>query len=224
MKTHLHRDLEELSENILAMGAQVESALELASKALVGRRVKIAEQVLADDVEIDAKELKIDDDCLKILALHQPVAGDLRQVTAAMKINNDLERIGDLAVNMAERAIDLAGREPINRELQFKQMTAAARWMLRASLQALVTSDVSLAREVCARDDEVDDINRLHFEMLIEHMGNHSDDVAVCLDYLTASLHLERVADLATNIAQDVIFLVEAVDVRHGNDLREQDG
>ena len=215
MTTHLHRDLADLSQDILAMGTAVGAALEQASEALVSRRVSVAEQVLAGDARIDARELEIDDDCLKILALHQPVASDLRQVTASMKINNDLERIGDLAVNIAERALDLSGRQPLNRELHFEQMTSAARWMLSSALRSLVENDVSLAREVCARDDEVDDINRLHFGSLIAHMEAHPGDVAVCLDYLTASLHLERVADLATNIAEDVIFLVDAVDVRH---------
>jgi len=215
MTTHLHRDLADLSQDILAMGTAVGAALEQASDALVTRRVDVAEKVLAGDARIDARELEIDDDCLKILALHQPVAGDLRQVTAAMKINNDLERIGDLAVNIAERALDLSGRQPLNRELHFEQMTSAARWMLSSALKSLVENDVSLAREVCARDDEVDDMNRLHFDTLIAHMETHPRDAAVCLDYLTSSLHLERVADLATNIAQDVIFLVDAVDVRH---------
>lgn len=215
MPSHLHRDLLNLREDILAMGGKVESALERAGKALMERDAESARLVIADDAEIDRRELRIDDDCLKILALHQPVAGDLRRITTSMKINNDLERIGDLAVNIAERALDLVHRGPLDAALGIEQMTATTRWMLRSSLNSLVHGDVDLARAVCARDDEVDDLNREHFVTLIARMHKYPHEVDACLDYLTASLHLERVADLATNIAEDVIFLVEAVDVRH---------
>ena len=220
MTSHLHLDLAELREDILAMGGLVEHALDQASTALVEKRADLARDVIAADEVIDAKELRIDDDCLKILALHQPVAGDLRLITASMKINNDLERIADLAVNIAERAIDLVGRADLQppETLHFEQMTGTARWMLRSSLKALVEGSVPLAQEVCARDDEVDDLNREHFATLIQRMRSSSQDVEPCLDYLTASLHLERVADLSTNIAEDVIFLVEAVDIRHQHD------
>jgi phosphate transport system protein len=215
MTSHMHRDLETLRADILSMGGQVEDALERAAMALVERDAEVARRVIADDAEIDRLELRIDDECLKILALHQPVAGDLRHITTSMKINNALERIGDLAVNIAERALDLVHRGPLDEPLGIEQMTTAARWMLCASLHALVQGDVSLAREVCARDDEVDELNRSHFVSLIARMHQQPEDVDACLDYLTASLHLERVADLATNIAEDVIFLVDAVDIRH---------
>jgi len=215
MTSHLHRDLRTLRDDLLAMGGLVETALEQAGKALVEQRADLARQVIEADTEIDRMELRIDDDCLKILALHQPVASDLRRITATMKINNDLERIADLATNIAERAIDLGDRRPLDEKLHFAEMAAAARWMLRSSLNALVEADVFLARRVCERDDEVDDYNRDHFVRLIERMRKHPDEVDVCLDYLTASLNLERIADLATNIAEDVVFLVEAVDIRH---------
>jgi len=215
MMKHLHRDLLHLRESILALGGLVEDALERASTALVQQRADIGRQVIDDDVHIDRRELLIDDECLKILALHQPVASDLRLVTASMKINNDLERIADLAVNIAERAIDLSTRGRLAVGLQFEEMTAACRWMLRTSLNALVQGNASMAREVCARDDEVDDLNRKHFAILIERMRQVPAEVETCLDYLTASLNLERIADLTTNIAKDVVFQVEAVDIRH---------
>ena len=215
MTSHMHRDLNTLKDAILALGGIVEEAVERASTALIHQEVEVARSVIDDDATVDARELAIDEECLKILALHQPVAGDLRHITASMKINNDLERIGDLAVNVAERAVDLGTRKPPNVPLRFERMTNAARWMLRGSLNALVQSDADLAREVCERDDEVDDLNRHHFETLIAHMQTHPTEVPVCLDYLTASLNLERIADLATNIAEDVVFLVEAVDIRH---------
>ena len=212
---HLQRDLLALREAILGLGGLVEKALEQASTSLVEKRTDLARQVLEEDERIDQCELAIDDDCLKILALHQPVAGDLRLITASMKINNDLERIGDLAVNIAERALDLANHPPLPVPLRFERMTEATRWMLQSSLNALVSGDADLARKVRIRDDEVDDLNREHFETLIARMRNEPEDVEVCLDYLTSSLNLERVADLATNIAEDVIFLVESEDVRH---------
>jgi len=221
MTSHLHRDLDTLKEAILALGGLVEEAVDRASTALVHQELDVARSVIADDDTVDARELAIDEECLKILALHQPVASDLRHITAAMKINNDLERIGDLAVNIAERAVDLGTRKPPNVPLRFEQMTNATRWMLRGSLNALVQGDVDLAREVCDRDDEVDDLNRHHFTTLIEHMQVHPADVPVSLDYLTASLNLERIADLATNIAEDVVFLVDAIDIRHAGKLSE---
>jgi phosphate transport system protein len=219
MTSHLHNDLKRLREDILSMGGQVEQALARAGKALVERNAEAARKVIEDDTAIDRFELRIDDECLKILALHQPVAGDLRHITTSMKINNDLERIGDLAVNIAERAIDLVHRGPLDEPLGIEQMTNTTRWMLRGSLNALVQGDVALARAVCARDDEVDDLNRNHFVSLIARMHKFPHEVDACLDYLTASLHLERVADLATNIAEDVIFLVDAVDIRHHHAL-----
>ncbi|GJM21327.1 MAG: phosphate transport system regulatory protein PhoU [Planctomycetota bacterium] len=216
MLRHLHRDLTKLNDHILALGGRVEEALARASRALVERKADLARKVIADDAMIDELELTIDEECLKLLALHQPVAGDLRFITSAMKINNDLERIGDLAVNLAERAVDLSSHEPLNLPLAFEDMTTTARWMLRDSLDALVRQDPDLARRVCAKDDEVDELNRRHFDILMDRMRRDPEVLDAALDYLTASLHLERVADLATNIAEDVVFMVEAVVMRHG--------
>lgn len=216
MSTHFERDLEHLNAQILELGGLVELAVDKATRALVGRRVELAREVLAEDKAIDRRELLVDDECLKILALHQPVAGDLRFVTSAIKINNDLERIGDLAVNVAERAIYLAAEPPLDEALSFDRMTAGCRDMLRDSLDSLVRRDSALARKVRQADDVVDDINREHFELLLARMKREPGSAERCLALMTASLHFERIADLSTNIAEDVIFMVDAVVVRHG--------
>jgi len=221
MSNHFDRDLEHLNAHILELGGLVELAVDKATRALVGRRVELAREVVAEDGAIDRHELLVDDECLKILALHQPVAGDLRFVTSAIKINNDLERIGDLAVNVAERAIHLSAEPPLDEPLSFDHMTASCRDMLRDSLDALVRRDSALARKVRAADDVVDDINRGHFEQLLARMKREPESAERCLGLMTASLHFERIADLSTNIAEDVIFMVEAVVVRHGR-LGEQ--
>ena len=215
MTGHLQRDLALLKDRILGMGGRVEEAVDRAHRALVERRPDLAHKVIAEDRVIDEIELAVDEECLKILALHQPVAGDLRFITSVMKINNDLERIADLAVNIAERALVVCAAPPLDEPLRFEAMAALTRRMLRDSLDALVSSNAGLARDVCRRDDEVDAINRSHFDILIKRMHEDPDSADIALSLLTSSLHIERVADLATNIAEDVVFMVEAVVIRH---------
>lgn len=215
MVTHLHRDMAALRQEILTMGGLVEAALRDGTEALVKRQPELARRVVAADSEVDRMEKEIDDECLKILALHHPVAGDLRFITAAMKINNDLERIADLAANVGERALDLMQIPPMDESLQFESMTETARDMLRTALDALVERDSAAAMSVLQRDDLVDDINRRHFEVLERRMQDDPAAVRAGLLLLSASRNIERVADLATNIAEDVIFLVEAQDIRH---------
>lgn len=213
--SHLQRDLAHLRQEILKMGGLVEAALRDATMALVQRKADLARRVIERDADIDSLELAIDDACLKVLALHQPVARDLRFITATMKINNDLERIGDLASNLAQRAVDLIDKPAFDEPLEFERMTELVGEMLRASLDALVRGDCRAARRVIAQDDLVDAINRRHFDVIEARMTRESELVPTGILSLSASRHLERVGDLATNIAEDVIFLVEAQDVRH---------
>jgi phosphate transport system protein len=215
MPIHLQRDLERLAREILSVGALVEEATNHAIEALIHRRPELAERVLEGDDRIDQREVEVEVDCLKMLALHQPVAADLRYIVAVLKVNNDLERMGDLAVNVAERALYLATHEPLHISLDFSTMGELVRRMVRDCLDALVRRDVDVARRVRADDDRVDEINR---EMFGVCQGAMQDDPRVikrAVHLLSASRHLERIADLATNIAEDVIFMVDGQVIRH---------
>ena len=216
MPRHLQRDLERLKKEILTVGSMVEEATDKAILALMNRRPELAREVIEGDEAIDAKEVEVEEQCLKILALHQPVAVDLRFIVAVMKVNNDLERMGDLAVNIAERAAFLATNEPIGVLLSFKKMVDAVRAMVHQSLDALVNLDPALARNVLQRDDEVDEINREMFEVLQQLMHDDHATIERAVHTLSSSRNLERIADHATNIAEDVIFMIEGDVIRHG--------
>lgn len=211
----MQREIDRLKKKILYMGAQVEESVDKAVDALVRRDVKAAEEVVGSDEGMDHLEVEIEEECLKILALHQPVAIDLRYVIAVLKINNDLERIGDLAVNIAERAVYLSTHAPIDLPLDFRGMVELTQLMLKRSLDALVNLDTKLARLVRASDDEVDEVNRQMYRLLEDYMRDHPDRVPETLHPLSATRHLERIADQATNIAEDVIYMVEGEIVRH---------
>lgn len=215
MSKHLQRDLDHLKKQILEVGSLVEEATNKAILALTELRRDVADDVVAFDDEIDQREVVIEEECLKILALHQPVARDLRFVVGVMKVNNDLERMGDQAVNIAERAALLAGDAPLGVPLNFHRMADVAREMVRASLDAAINEDTALARKVRRMDDEVDDVHREMFTVLEDRMRQDPDTVRRAVAYLSASRDLERIADLATNIAEDVIFMVEGEVVRH---------
>ncbi len=215
MSKHLERDLNQLKKKILTMGAMVESAANKAINALVERRLQWAEEVMAGDDEIDSSEVEIEEDCLKALALHQPVAADLRFIITVLKVNNDLERMGDLAVNIAERAAYLTTHDPIQVPVDFTRMIEVVRAMVRDSLDALVKRDAALARRVRQRDDEVDELNRNMYELLQDLMAREPQAIKRAVHTLSASRHLERIADLATNVAEDVVFMVEGEIVRH---------
>jgi len=161
------------------------------------------------------REIDIEEECLKLLALHQPVAMDLRFIVAVLKINNDLERISDLAVNVAERAAFLAARPKIDAPFDFLLMARKAQTMLRMSLDALVNWESSLASQVCAMDDEVDAINREMYNQVKDEIRKHPENLDALIHLLSVSRHLERIADQATNIAEDVIYMVEGKIVRH---------
>jgi phosphate transport system protein len=215
MATHLRKAIEELKKKLLVLSTIVEERVSDATRALEQRDSALAAQVIEGDTQVDDMEVEVEEECLKILALHQPVAIDLRFIVAALKINNDLERVGDLAVNIAERTQFVAEQPPVKLALDFSTMAAKAQSMLNLSLDALVENDVQLARGVCAADDEVDAINREMYREVQAALEAQSADVPVLIHLLSVSRHIERVADLATNIAEDVIYMIEGEIVRH---------
>lgn len=222
MTKHLLSDLENLKRAVLDMGALVEEATNRAISSLVHRRPELADEVLRGDDAIDRMELEVEDACLKVLALHQPVAGDLRFVIAVMKVNNDLERMGDLAQNIAERSTYLSAHAPLEVDLPFEEMMQAVRRMVSASLDSLVQRDTDIARRVIASDDEVDSLLRRMFDALQELMRRDPDSVERAVQTLSVARHLERIADLATNIAEDIVFMVEGDVIRHHPERFEQ--
>jgi phosphate transport system protein len=215
MSKHLERDLDRLKKELLVMGGMVEEATDLAISAIVDRRKDLAEQVTAGDDKIDAKELEVEDECLKVLALHQPVASDLRFIITVLKVNSDLERMGDLAKNIAERALALAAQPPIPGARDLGAMAELVRRMVHECIDALVERDVDLAKKVCIDDREVDEENRKHFTQLQQVMAKDTDTIERAVHRLSVSRHLERIADHATNIAEDVVFLVDGEVIRH---------
>jgi phosphate transport system protein len=179
--------------------------------------------VIEKDLEIDHSEVEVEEECLRILALHQPVAIDLRFIVAALKLNNDLERIGDLAVNIAERALFLSRVTPPVIPFDFNEMAQRTRDMLKQSLDALVNMDIELARRVCAEDDEVDRINREMYVHVKQAIRQHPHHLEALVHLLSVSRHLERIADHTTNIAEDVIYMIEGEIVRHKTEDFEHD-
>ena len=215
MSIHLQKDLEHLDKELLILSSMVEDATNRAILALVDRRLDLARQVMREDDRINHREVLIEEECLKMLALHQPVAADLRFIVAVLKVNNDLERMGDLAVNIAERAAYLATQEPLQVSLDFPKMAEGVRDMVRESLDALSNMNPRLARHVLTMDDEIDDANRGMFDILQELMHRDPSTIERAVHLLSASRHLERIADLATNIAQDVVYMSEGRLIRH---------
>lgn len=215
MTIHLQKDLELLKKELLGLGAMVEKALREAVLSLVDRRPDLAAIVMAEAADVDEKEVWIEEQCLKTLALHQPVAVDLRFIVGILKVNNDLERMGDLAVNIAKRSVKVVDLDPIKYPLEFPHMADLAREMVKKSLDALVRMDPTLAQEVLRTDDEVDAIQKKTFTLLQEVMRENPSTVEVSVHLLSICRYLERVADLSTNIAEDVIFMVEGITVRH---------
>ena len=216
MSLHLQRDLDELKRDVLHLGSLVETALGNASVVLRDRRVKLAQAVYAGESVINEKEVQIEESCLKILALHQPVAIDLRFIVVVLKVNNDLERIGDLAENLTARAVYLAEREPMPEPMAIiNGMFVTIRSMLKDSLESLVKLDVDLARKVIEQDDGVDQINRQMYDDFRQMMARDASMIEQATSWLSCSRYLERIADLATNISEDVVFMVEGEVVRH---------
>ncbi len=215
MSIHLQRDLEKLKKDILTMGTMVEDAVRKSIAALQGRRSDLAQEVIAGDTRIDRFEVEVEEQCLKMLALHQPVAEDLRFIAAVIKMNADLERMGDLAVNIAERAAYLATEPPVPIPQTLKAMMDAAMSMVRASLDAFVNRDADRARAILGQDEEVDQYNRQIIGELQRVMEAEPSTIRRNTHLFSASRHLERIADHATNIAEDVVYLVVGEIIRH---------
>ena len=208
-------ELDELHEKILQMGGYVESAIHRSVRALVDRDAELARQVLRDEARINQMEIEIDNLTTRLFALHQPVAINLRQLVAALKINNDLERIGDLAVNIAQRALSLVAQSPVKPLIDIPRMAQLVESMLLRVLDAFVKGDADVARGVLLADDEVDALRDSVYTELVAYMQNDPTTVPGAVDLMFVARNLERIADHATNIAEDVVFLVKGVDVRH---------
>ncbi len=215
MPPRLQIEIDNLKKQILSLGAIVEEQVNLAIKALEKKDMEIAKNVIKVDKKIDEIEVEVEEECLKILALHQPVAVDLRFITAVIKINNDLERIGDEAVNIAERVIYLGSRPPLDVSFDYREMSEKTIKMLKDSLDALVSLDIDLAYKVRLDDDEVDELDRGFFEKVKQIIPDNSERVGSLIHIFSISHHLERIADHATNIAEEVVYLIEGVIQRH---------
>ena len=215
MTRHFQNEIDRLKKKILRLAAMVEEALQKAVLAATERNIALAEAVIESDQAIDSYEIEVEEDCLKILALHQPVAADLRYVVAVLKINSDLERIADLAVNIAERTTDLNIRSNVTPSLDLKSMLDAATMMVRQSVDALVRHDAVMAYEVIPKDDKVDDLYREAYQFVLEQIRVNPDSVESLVSLLNIARNLERIADHATNIAEDVIYMIEGDIVRH---------
>jgi phosphate transport system protein len=215
MTTHLQREIDTIKRELLAIGGQVEESLWKAVQAFNERDEELAREVVETDREIDRREVRMEEECLKVLALHQPVAVDLRLLVAVLKINNDLERIGDLACNIARRARFLVAHPQVEAPFDLPGMARLAQSMLHDSLDAVVNMDTAQARKVCEADDELDAIHRQTYGLVRDEIRARTAHVDALTHILSTSNHLERIGDLATNIAEDVIYMVEGQIVRH---------
>ena len=212
---HFQEELEQLKARLLEMGGLAEDRLRLSVKSLVDRDLAAIEKVLAGDAAINQLHIELDDRCFKLLALHQPMAVDLRSIVSAVKINTDLERVGDLAVNIAEASRRYLQHPPVKELIDLPRMAVIAQDMLRSALDAYVRRDTALAQAVLDRDDELDALKTKVFRDLLDHMLRDPGTIEPSLDLILVSRHLERIGDHATNVAEDVIFMVSAKDVRH---------
>jgi phosphate transport system protein len=212
---HFQEELDVLKARLLEMGGLAEQRVRRAVQGLAEREHELIESVLIGDEPINALQLEIDDRCLKLLALHQPMATDLRAVMAAVKINTDLERVGDLAVNIAEAAKRYAMHPPVKKLIDIPKMADIAQAMLRDALDSYVKRDTALARQVLHQDDSLDALKTQIFRELLSFMLKDPSTIEAALDLILVSRHLERIGDHATNVAEDVIFMVSARDVRH---------
>jgi phosphate transport system protein len=216
VSNHLQRDLLSLKKQILQLGNMVENSINKSISSLIDRNQMLAEEVFVEELKIDEKEVFIENECLKILALHQPVAVDLRFLVVVLKVNNDLERMGDFAVNVAKRSIELEKLEPIPFPKDFTTvLPSTIRTMVHNSLTALVEMNTEMAREVIRMDPLIDDVNRQMYVDLQALMQQDASTVERAVALLSCSRYLERIADLTTNIAEEVIFMVDGEIVRH---------
>lgn len=215
MERHFDAELGQLKEKLLKMAGMVEEAISLSIKALVDRDEPLAQKIIKEDQQINQMEIEIDEMAFRLLALHQPTAVDLRFIIMALRINTDLERMGDLAVNISERTLDLL-KEPLLKPLiDIPRMAAMAQKMVKDSLDAFVNKDADLGRNVCKRDDEVDDLNLQIFRELLTYMSEDPHTIKRAIDLILIAKHLERIADHATNIGEDVVYLVKGKSIKH---------
>lgn len=212
---HFHDELAALKDRLLDMSARAEGALGDAVRALLDRDAERAARVVAEDSEIDDLEVEIENQVTNLLALQQPMAKDLRLILATLKISNDLERVGDHAVNIAQGAQRLLDAPHVAPEPELVDMARRVREMLGGALEAFVKSDGGAARAVCVADDSVDALHRSMFRILLTHMAEDPRTIGPCMELSLVSRNLERVGDLATNIAEDVVFLVEGTTIKH---------
>ncbi len=212
---HFIQELNELQVRLLEMGGVVEAAVRQSVTALIERDEGAAQAVLRNEARVNQMEIENDEFAVRLLALHQPMASDLRFLTAAIKINSDLERIGDLAVNIVERTLSLASQAPIYPLIDIPQLASLTESMVRRSLDAFVNRDGELARSVLLADDAVDDLRDSIYSELIRFMETDPSTISRALNLMFVARNLERIADHATNIAEDVVFLVQGIDVRH---------
>lgn len=217
-RRHFHDELDALQERLLEMAGIVERLVSDASKAVLERDRSVAARAIETDHRVDEIEIEVDEMVMELLALHQPMASDLRHIVAANKVSNDLERMGDHAVNMAKAARRLADTQPLPEMRELEEMAQITREMLSDALAAYVSRNSGTARMVCVTDDKVDDLRRSMFRILVTHMLEDPKRISGALELLLVSQNLERIADLATNIAEDVVFLVEGRTIKHGHD------
>jgi len=212
---HFHEELDTLKGRLLEMGGLAEERVRAAVQGLVLRDGSLFDKILIGDEPINQLHVEIDDRCFRLLALHQPMATDLRTIVAAVKINTDLERVGDLAVNIAEAGKRYITHPPVKQLIDIPKMGDLAQTMLRDALDAFVRRDVALAQRVLNEDDRLDSLKTQIFRELLTYMLQDPSTIEPALDLILVSRHLERIGDHATNVAEDVIFIVSARDVRH---------
>ena len=215
MTRHLQTELMKIKKRILSLGALVEENLRMAVNSIEPRNAAEAEKAIHADRKVDEIEVEVEEECLKILALHQPVAVDLRFLASVIKINNDLERIGDESVNIAERVVYLASRPPVAPDIEYVTMAEKTQKMLKGSLDAFVNLDVDLAYKVILKDEEVDVLNRNIIAEVIETIRKNPEYVDALVCYISIARYLERIADHATNICEEVIYMIEGEISRH---------
>ncbi|NOY13508.1 MAG: phosphate signaling complex protein PhoU [Deltaproteobacteria bacterium] len=216
MAVLMQQELEILKNRLLALSAEVEERVKQAVQALLSADRKLAERVKGGDAQIDNMEIELEEECLKILALHQPVATDLRFIVSVLKINNDLERVADFAVNIADRAIDLSGAIKVDCPYDVETMAELVENLLKMALDSLVERDADMARKTIQLDDDVDRMHRENFAKVKEAIRSSPTSLDGLVYYLSISRYLERMADLATNIAEDVVYQVDGEIIRHG--------
>ncbi len=215
MQRHFDEELGQLKDKLFKMGLLVEEAIRKSIQALIKRDTKLAEEIIEEDQKINILEIEIDEFSHELIALRQPTAVDLRFITMVLKINSNLERIGDQAVNIAEKAISLNKETPMKSFLSIPRMADIAIAMVKESLDAFVSRDANKAKEICERDDELDTLNDQTYNSLQEAMKKNEIEISHAVSLIMISHNLERIGDLGTNIAEDVIYLVKGIDIRH---------